>query len=176
MRLIRGPTLKDDDPRGRARRRSAPLLILAQVAEALDTAHEVGLIHRDVKPQNILIGARDHAYLADFGLTQSSDEASLTETGQFIGTIDYVSPEQIQGQAATARSDVYSLTGVLYECLTGEVPFARPNEAAVLYAHISEPPPSVTERRSDLPPRDRRGDRARDGEAAGRPLSRRRAS
>ncbi len=152
MRLIRGPTLKDmiishelDPGRG--------LGILAQVAGALDSAHDVGLTHRDIKPQNILIGANDHAYLADFGLTQASDEASLTETGQFIGTIDYVAPEQIQGGAATARSDVYSLTAVMYEALTGDVPYAKPNEAAVLYAHISEPPPRVTERKSDLPPR-----------------------
>ena len=152
MRLIRGPTLKDmilshelEPGRG--------LGILAQVAGALDSAHDVGLTHRDIKPQNILIGANDHAYLADFGLTQASDEVSLTETGQFIGTIDYVAPEQIQGEAATARSDVYSLTAVLYETLTGVVPYAKPNEAAVLFAHISEAPPRITERQGDLPPR-----------------------
>ena len=121
------------------------------MADALDTAHDVGLTHRDIKPQNILIGSNDHAYLADFGLTQASDEVSLTETGQFIGTIDYVAPEQIQGQGATARSDVYSLAAVLYEALTGDVPFLRQNEPAVLYAHISEPPPRVTERRPELP-------------------------
>jgi predicted Ser/Thr protein kinase len=150
MRLIRGPTLKDMihsgelDP-GRT------LRILTQVAGALDTAHDVGLTHRDIKPQNILIGAEDHAYLADFGLTQASDEVSLTETGQFIGTIDYVAPEQVQGLGASARSDVYSLTAVLYEALTGVVPFLRMNEAAVLFAHISETPPPVTERRADLP-------------------------
>jgi predicted Ser/Thr protein kinase len=150
MRLIRGPTLKDMilagelDP-GRT------LRILTQVAGALDTAHDVGLTHRDIKPQNILIGADDHAYLADFGLTQASDEVSLTETGQFIGTIDYVAPEQIQGLGATAQSDVYSLTAVLYEALTGVVPFLRMNEAAVLFAHISESPPPVTERRAELP-------------------------
>jgi hypothetical protein len=150
MRLIRGPTLKDmviarelNPMRG--------LGILRQVANALDTAHEVGLTHRDIKPQNILIGARDHAYLADFGLTQAGGDASLTETGQFIGTIDYVAPEQVQGEPATPRSDVYSLTGVLYECMTGTVPYPKPNEPAVLYAHISEPPPRPTERRGDLP-------------------------
>jgi hypothetical protein len=150
MRLVRGPTVKDmilskelDTDRS--------LEILAPVADALDSAHGVGLIHRDVKPQNILVGARDHAYLADFGLTKATGEGGLTETGQFIGTIDYVAPEQVQGEQATGQSDVYALAGVLYECLAGEVPFARPTEAAVLFAHISEPPPKLTEKRPELP-------------------------
>jgi hypothetical protein len=149
MRLVRGPTLKElilseelDTDRS--------LSILRAVADALDSAHEIGLIHRDVKPQNILVGARDHAYLADFGLTKGTSEGRLTETGQFIGTIDYVAPEQVQGIETTARSDVYALTGVLYECFAGTVPFARPSEAAVLYAHISDPPPKLSEKRPDL--------------------------
>jgi len=151
MRLIAGPTLKqlildgDLDPRRTVR-------LLAQVARALDSAHDAGLIHRDIKPQNILIGRGDHAYLADFGLIKAPDEARLTGTGQFIGTIDYVAPEQIQGDPATPASDVYALTGVLYECLTGEVPFPKPSEAATLHAHVMSPPPMVTERRPDLPP------------------------
>jgi serine/threonine protein kinase len=150
MRLIAGPTLKrlildgDLDPRRSVR-------LLAQVAYALDTAHEAGLIHRDIKPQNILIGRGDHAYLADFGLIKAPDEARLTGTGQFIGTIDYVAPEQIQGDPATPASDCYALTGVLYECLTGEVPFPKPSEAATLHAHVMSPPPTVSERRPDLP-------------------------
>ena len=151
MRMVRGPTLKDMilsrelDP-GRT------LRILTQVAEALNTAHDVGLTHRDIKPQNILIGSRDHAYLADFGLTKAPDEAGrLTATGQFVGTIDYVSPEQIQGEAATPRSDIYALTGVLYECLVGAVAFPKPTEAAVVYAHIAEPPPRPTADRPELP-------------------------
>jgi serine/threonine protein kinase len=150
MRLIAGPTLKrlildgDLDPRRSVR-------LLAQVAYALDAAHEAGLIHRDIKPQNILIGKGDHAYLADFGLIKAPDEARLTGTGQFIGTIDYVAPEQIQGDPATPASDCYALTGVLYECLTGEVPFPKPSEAATLHAHVMSPPPTVTERRPDLP-------------------------
>ena len=150
MRLVRGPTLKDavlsrefEPERG--------VRVLSQVADALDAAHEVGLIHRDVKPQNILIAARDHAYLADFGLTKAPDASSLTETGQFVGTIDYVSPEQARGDGATSRSDVYALAGVLYECLAWEVPFARPSEPAVLYAHMVDPPPRLSERRPDLP-------------------------
>jgi serine/threonine-protein kinase len=150
MRLIPGPTLKQLildgslDPRRTVRR-------LAQVAHALDSAHEAGLIHRDIKPQNILIGRGDHAYLADFGLIKAPDEARLTGTGQFIGTIDYVAPEQIQADPATSASDIYALAGVLYECLTGEVPFPKPSEAATLHAHVMQPPPKVSERRPDLP-------------------------
>ncbi len=151
MRLIGGPTLKrlildgSLDPR-------RTLRLLAQVANALDAAHEAGLIHRDIKPQNILIGRGDHAYLADFGLIKAPDEARLTGTGQFIGTIDYVAPEQIQADPATPASDVYALTGVLYECLTGEVPYPKPSEAATLHAHVMQPPPRLSERRPDLPP------------------------
>jgi len=151
MRLIDGPTLKelilDDslDPRRAVR-------LLSQVARALDAAHSAGLIHRDIKPQNILIDKSDHAYLADFGLIKAPDEARLTGTGQFIGTIDYVAPEQIQAEPATPASDVYALTGVLYECLTGEVPFPRASEAAVLHAHVMVPPPTVSGLRPDLPP------------------------
>jgi Protein kinase domain len=151
MRLIDGPTLKDLilerqlDPR-------RSLRILAQVAQALDAAHEAGLIHRDIKPQNILIEQGDRVYLADFGLIKAPDEARLTDTGQFIGTIDYVSPEQIQGEPATAASDTYALAAVLYECLTGQVPFLRANEAAVIHAHVVQPPPRVTEECPDLPP------------------------
>src|SRR2546421_2862467 len=152
MRLIAGPTLKELIVTGQLDTRRS-LRLLGQVAQALDSAHAAGLIHRDIKPQNILIGANDHAYLADFGLTKAPDDASrLTGTGQFIGTIDYVAPEQIQGLPATAASDCYSLTGVLYECMTGEVPFRRPNEAATLHSHLTSPPPRVSERRPDLPP------------------------
>src|SRR2546423_5270631 len=151
MRVVRGPTLKELILSGQLDPARA-VRLLTQVAEALDAAHDVGLIHRDVKPQNILVGAHDHAYLADFGLTKAPGGAGLTEEGQFLGTIDYVSPEQARGGNATHCSDIYALAGVLCECLTGEVPFPRPNEPAVLYAHMSDPPPRLSERRSDLPP------------------------
>ena len=150
MHLIRGPTLKDMilsrelDP-GRS------LRVLGAVADALDAAHAVGLIHRDIKPQNILVGTRDHAYLADFGLTKDPEAGELTAPGQFLGTIDYVAPEQVQGLAATGSSDVYSLAAVLYETLTGVVSFPKPTEAAVLFAHVSEPAPRPSERRPELP-------------------------
>jgi hypothetical protein len=151
MRLVRGPNLKDmilsrELDAGRS------LRILRPIAAALDTAHEAGLIHRDIKPQNILVGARDHAYLADFGLTKAAGEKGLTKTGQFVGTLDYISPEQIRGQNATAASDVYALAAVLYECLVGVVPYPKESEAAVLYAHMSDETPSVTTERPELPP------------------------
>lgn len=150
MRLIRGPNLKDLivsrvlDP-GRT------LRILSPIAQALDAAHEAELIHRDIKPQNILVGGRDQAFLADFGLTKASGEKSLTRTGQFVGTFDYISPEQIKGERATRASDVYSLAAVIYESLTGVVPFPKDSEAAVLYAQMVDPPPKVTDERPELP-------------------------
>jgi hypothetical protein len=150
MRMVEGPTLKDLIVRHELDDRRA-LRLLTQVAEALDAAHAKELIHRDVKPQNVLVGAGDHAYLADFGLTKGSDDAAMTETGQFVGTIDYISPEQARGERATAASDVYALTAVLCECLTGQVPYVKATEERVLLAHLSEPPPRLTQVRADLP-------------------------
>ncbi len=150
MRMVEGPTLKDLIQRRQLDDRRA-LRLLTQVAEALDAAHDKGLIHRDVKPQNVLVGAGDHAYLADFGLTKAHDDAAMTETGQFVGTIDYISPEQARGDHGTAASDVYALTAVLCECLTGQVPYVRATEERVLMAHLTEPPPRLSEVRADLP-------------------------
>ena len=150
MRMVEGPTLKQlilgrslGDRRG--------LRLLTQVAEALDAAHVKGLIHRDVKPQNVLIGSGDYAYLADFGLTRAHDDTPMTDTGLFVGTIDYISPEQARGEHATAQSDVYALTAVLFECLTGQVPYVRSSEERVLMAHLTEDPPRPSEVRADLP-------------------------
>ncbi|MEA2221044.1 MAG: hypothetical protein QOJ35_3670 [Solirubrobacteraceae bacterium] len=151
MRLVRGSNLKDMIV-GRDLEGARTLRLLKPIADALDSAHEAGLTHRDIKPQNILVGLRDHPYLADFGLTKSSTETGLTKTGQFVGTIDYISPEQIRGEPACAASDIYALTAVLYECLCGVVPYPKPSDAAVLYAHISNEPPLVTDQRPELPP------------------------
>jgi serine/threonine protein kinase len=150
MRMVHGSSLKAlitdrELDAGRT------LRILGPVADALDSAHEAGLIHRDVKPHNILVGRRDHGYLADFGLTKARDGNSLTRTGQFVGTLDYVAPEQIRGERATGASDVYAFGAVLFECLTGVVPFPKDSEAAVLYAHMADDPPKVTEVRPELP-------------------------
>jgi serine/threonine protein kinase len=130
--------------------------ITAQVAAALDAAHAKGLVHRDVKPANVLIASEDggwHAYLSDFGLTKrTTSQSAMTETGLFIGTIDYASPEQISGQPVDGRTDVYSLGCVLYEQLTGRQPYPRDTHVATMYAHAHEPPPSIREVAPALPP------------------------
>jgi serine/threonine protein kinase len=150
MRLVRGPTLKALTIAGGLESERL-LRILTPVAAALDAAHAAGLTHRDVKPQNILVGEDDRAFLADFGLTKGHGDTVLTRAGEFVGTIDYCAPEQIRGEPATAAADVYALGAVLYECLTGTVPFPRHTDAAVMYSHLSEPPPWVSEERADLP-------------------------
>ncbi len=123
--------------------------IVAQVASALDAAHERGLVHRDVKPANVLVagpGAGDHAYLTDFGLTKrSASDSGLTRSGEWVGTIDYVAPEQLRGDGVDGRADTYALGCVLYETLTGQVPFPREDDIAKLWAHISDPAPSAVE-------------------------------
>ena len=133
--------------------------IVSQTASALDAAHDQDLVHRDVKPANILvaIGAgpegTDHVYLSDFGLTKHTQSRSgLTQTGHFMGTIDYVAPEQIAGKGVDGRTDQYALACVLYQCLTGSVPFPREEETAALFAHLQDTPPRPTELRPELPP------------------------
>ena len=136
------------------------LAIIAQVAGALDAAHARGLVHRDVKPANILLaagpaGSDGHCYLCDFGLIKevSAEQAqsALTATDQFVGTIPYVAPEQIEGRDLDGRADVYSLGCVLFHCLTGSVPFERMNDIEVVFAHLREPPPSPSSRAPGLP-------------------------
>jgi sugar lactone lactonase YvrE/predicted Ser/Thr protein kinase len=124
----------------------ATLALCSQVAEALDAAHERGLVHRDVKPSNVLLDAREHVYLADFGLTRhiAGGDAPTMET-RSLGTIDYIAPEQIRGEDVDGRADLYSLGCLLYECLTGAPPFRRPSDLAVAFAHLEEEPPAPPE-------------------------------
>jgi ABC-type transport system substrate-binding protein/tRNA A-37 threonylcarbamoyl transferase component Bud32 len=125
--------------------------LLGQVAGALDEAHARGLVHRDVKPANILVEG-DTAYLSDFGLAKLvSSTSNVTGEHSFVGTIAYVSPEQIKGEEVDGRADVYSLGCVLYECLAGEPPFERDSDLAVVYAHLNERAPRLTETRPELP-------------------------
>lgn len=118
--------------------------LVAQAADALDAAHARGLVHRDVKPGNMLVAAGDHLYLTDFGLTKrTADSKGMTATGMFVGTVDYIAPEQIEGRDLDARADVYALGCVLYELLAGSVPFPRQSEIAKLFAHVNDPPPPL---------------------------------
>jgi ABC-type transport system substrate-binding protein/class 3 adenylate cyclase/tRNA A-37 threonylcarbamoyl transferase component Bud32 len=129
------------------------LTLLTQIGDALDTAHGLGLVHRDVKPANILIGAGDaeHAYLCDFGLARHASTAgSLTSERGFIGTVAYIAPEQVESGAVDARADVYALGCILFECLTGAAPFERDGDLQVVFAHLKEPPPLVTSFRPDV--------------------------
>jgi YVTN family beta-propeller protein len=128
------------------------LAILDQVATALDAAHAAGLVHRDVKPANVMIEGQ-RCYLADFGLTKRAmgNSVQLTAAGTFLGTVDYVAPEQIEGREVDGRADVYALTCVLFECLTGSRPYPRDSQVAVVYAQLREPPPRPCELRPDLP-------------------------
>ena len=123
--------------------------IVEQIAEGLDAAHAAGLVHRDVKPANILLEPRlegEHAAICDFGLARHvASVSSLTGDRGFVGTIDYVAPEQIEGRTVDGRADVYALGCVLFECLTGEKPFARESELAVVFAHLNERAPLVSE-------------------------------
>jgi serine/threonine protein kinase len=128
------------------------LRIVGQIAGALDAAHERGLVHRDVKPANILVGADDRAYLSDFGVVKEVAANGNTRTGAFIGTIDYCAPEQIEGNEVDARTDVYALACVLYECLAGTPPFHRPSDVAILNAHLHSPPAKLTRAVPDVPP------------------------
>jgi hypothetical protein len=120
--------------------------LIAQVGNGLDAIHAAGLVHRDVKPANVLLagtGGEDHAYITDFGVARNvATESGLTQTGRFVGTLDYVAPEQISGGTVDARADVYALGCLLFKLLTGEVPFPRDTEAARLYAHLNDPPPA----------------------------------
>lgn len=120
--------------------------LIAQVGNGLDAIHAAGLVHRDVKPANVLLGVaggENHAYITDFGVARNiASESGLTQTGRFVGTLDYAAPEQISGDVVDARADIYALGCLLFKLLTGEVPFPRDGEAARLYAHLNDPPPA----------------------------------
>jgi Protein kinase domain len=129
--------------------------LIAQVGSGLDAIHAAGLVHRDVKPANVLLAGGEgagHAYITDFGVARNvSTESGLTQTGRFVGTLDYVAPEQISGGEIDARTDVYALGCLLFKLLTGEVPFPKDGEAARLYAHLNDPPPAPSLYVPELP-------------------------
>ncbi|MES5820099.1 serine/threonine-protein kinase [Streptomyces sp. RG80] len=159
MRYVEGSDLRHLLDRQSPLAPAVALRIAAQVASALDAAHEHGLVHRDVKPGNILVARGtdsdhpEHAYLTDFGLTKKSlSLTGFTTVGQFVGTLDYVAPEQISGKPVDGRCDVYGFACVVYEALAGRPPFCRDDDMALLWAHQYDEAPALTESRPDLAP------------------------
>jgi serine/threonine-protein kinase len=138
--------------------RQRTLSILEQVGSGLDAVHAEGLVHRDIKPGNILLQG-DHAYVNDFGLAKRTGPngpgrargRGITRAGDIVGTLDYMAPEQVEGKDVGPGTDIYALGCIMYHCLTGAPPFVRDNDVAVMYAHMQQPPPSVTAARGDLP-------------------------
>ena len=155
MRYVDGTDLRALLRRHGALEPERALALGGQVAGALDAAHARGLVHRDVKPSNVLVddpGGRDHCYLADFGLTQSASDTGPAD-GSLMGTLDYVAPEQIRGDPIDGRADQYALACLLFECLTGTLPFRRDSDVATIFAHLEESPPAPSDHRQSLPPK-----------------------
>jgi len=160
MRYVVGSDLRAVLKANRVLTPDQTLLLISQAGRALDAAHRHGLVHRDVKPGNILIeqgsddeSEPDHVYLSDFGLSKhAASRSGLTATGEFMGTVDYISPEQIKARPVDGRADIYSLGCVLYECLTGRVPFSKDINAAVIWAHVEEMPAAPSSVQPTLPP------------------------
>lgn len=151
MRFVQGTNLADVLEDEGALEPSRALAIVSQIAQALDAAHALGVVHRDVKPGNVLIEG-ERCYLTDFGLTRHiSSKTGLTAKGQFVGTIDYMPPEQIESGAVDGRSDVYSLGCLLYHALAGSVPYEKDSDVSVIYAHLQERPPSLLAKSHGLP-------------------------
>jgi serine/threonine-protein kinase len=125
--------------------------VLSCIATALDAAHAAGVVHRDVKPANVLIDPGPAVYLGDFGLARDPEGMALTAPGQVLGTLDYMAPELLDGDRVGAATDIYGLACLAVETLTGSVPYVRDTDAAIMYAHIVDLPPKVSERRPELP-------------------------
>ena len=156
MRYVSGSDLGRRIAKGGRLSPEDAVRIIAQVAGGLDALHAVGLIHRDVKPANVLLSGAEgaeHAYLTDFGVARNvATTSGLTKTGRFVGTVDYVAPEQIRGGEIDARADVYALGCMLYKALTGEPPFRRDDDVAMLFAHLNEEPPAPSRTLPLVPP------------------------
>jgi len=152
MKLVEGGTLDAFVPES-----PLPLpfvaRVLAAIADALDYAHQQGVIHRDLKPENILFDVEGTIYLGDFGVADDrASEVALVESGDFVGTVAYSSPEQCRGEPLTASADIYSLGVILFEIITGRQPFTGPTPLAVMHQHLSAPSPNPLDDRPNLPP------------------------
>lgn len=152
MRLVRGDNLRTLLRRHSPMDPDRAVALVEQVAAALDAAHTAGVVHRDVKPANILVTPSDFAYLADFGISRSEGDSSVTLVGTAAGTYTYMAPERFDVGPVTGRADIYSLACVLHECLTGAPPYPSKNVSALIRAHLSDPPPRPSLQRSDVPP------------------------
>ena len=143
MRLVEGTDLAQLLERVGVLEPLRTVRLIGQLAGALDAAHAHGLVHRDVKPANVLLTRDEHLYLTDFGVAKHIGAGEgVTQAGQWVGTLDYLAPEQIRGDAVGASADIYALAGVLHDCLTGQVPYPRENDAAKLWAHVNAAPPA----------------------------------
>ncbi len=152
MEYLEGPTLAQLIAQRGPQSSKIALPILGQLAGALDYAHSCGLVHRDVKPGNVIVSPSGHVTLTDFGVARAAQESRLTSTGSLVGTPQYMSPEHAQGEEVDYRSDIYSLGVVAYEMLTGRTPFGATTPHAVLHQLIYDPPPPIHTLRPDLPP------------------------
>ena len=176
MRYVAGDNLRTVVHRQGALTATHAAEITARLGDALDAIHRAGYVHRDVKPQNVMIDESDHVYLSDFGLAKEAlATTGLTKSDQWVGTLDYVAPEQIRGHRVDARTDVYALGGVLYFMLTGHVPFEREGQEAKMWAHLHDEPPRPTAAAAGVAGRlrRRRAARAREGPGASPTLGRR---
>ena len=152
MRYVRGRSLQALIRDRSSLSPTETLWIAEQIGDALDAAHNAGLVHRDVKPANILIAEPgDHAYLCDFGLAKRTSSRGMTQVGSFLGSVDYCAPEQIEGRPLDGRADIYSLGCVLFHCLAGRPPYIRETDIAVLHAHLHDPRPDLSRVRPNLP-------------------------
>lgn len=149
--LIAGGSLHDRLVRDGALDVATTVRLLRGPAEGIDALHASGLIHRDIKPGNILLDG-DTAYVTDFGLAKDSQASNLTRPGQALGSLDYMAPEQIRGEDVSAATDIYALGCMIHECLTGTPPFGGRPSMRVLFAHLQEEPPDLSESRRDIAP------------------------
>jgi serine/threonine protein kinase len=152
QKFITGGSLEDKIKRETRLDLREAVDLCTQVADGLDALHAEGLIHRDVKPGNILLDGEGKAYITDFGLMKDREASVLTRPGQALGSMDYMAPEQIRGEEVTAQSDVYALGCVMIECLSGQPPFADRQGMRILWAHLQEDPPDPAAGRDDVPP------------------------
>src|SRR5919106_3278437 len=152
QRFIQGGSLAEQIEKLGQLEIETTLRVCGEVAGALDALHANNLIHRDVKPANILVDEQGVSYITDFGLAKDTQGSLLTRPGQAVGSLDYMAPEQIRGEEVTAATDVYALGCVVWECLLGKPPFADRQGMRVLWAHLQDDPPDPCAKRTDAPP------------------------